>query len=295
MSTPNIIAIICDFDDTLGDDTTNLLLKEKLGMTEDEISSFWNKDVGKLVKQGWDPPLAYIHLILNRLRKSKLTLSNSDLKDLGSKVTLFPGVQDLFPRLRSFVDGTKEFLEAHVQIEFYVISAGFEETIRGTSIADKMKDIFGCTFTDSKGSLIPKGIVTFTEKTKFLYAVNKGISGSELRRNPYSVNNVVDKDKRRIPFSNMIYIGDGPTDIPCFSTIYQNGGKTIGVLKYEKKSGNKIVDKRRAWAIARGDRDRATLGPYQPDYTKGSDLYVNLLLQVELIALKIVDSFRRRE
>jgi len=295
LSVSNTIAIICDFDDTLGDDTTDLLLKEKFGMNEEEIISFWNKDVRKLVKQGWDPPLAYIHLILNRLRKSKLTLSNSDLRDLGKKVHLFPGVQDLFPRLGSFVGESKEFLEAHVQIEFYVITAGFEEIIRGTSIATEMTDIFGCTFDDSAGGLIPKSVVTFTEKTKFLYAINKGISGSELRRNPYSVNDVVEKDKRRIPFSNMIYLGDGPTDIPCFSTIAQNGGKTIGVLKYEKKTGKKIVDKRRAWAIAIGDRDRATVGPYLPNYTEDSDLYANLLLQVDIVALGIVDSFMRRE
>jgi 2-hydroxy-3-keto-5-methylthiopentenyl-1-phosphate phosphatase len=294
LSTPNTIAIICDFDDTLGDDTTNLLLKEKLGMNEQEISSFWNRDVGELVEQGWDPPLAYIHLILNRLEKSKLKLSNSDLRDLGKKVYLFPGVQDLFPRLTSYVDKSKEFVEAHVQIEFYVITAGLEEIIRGTSISSDTKDIFGCTFDDSTGDLIPKSIVTFTEKTKFLYAINKGISGSELRRNPYSVNDVVENDQRRIPFSNIVYIGDGPTDIPCFSTVHQNGGKTIGVLKYEKKAGNEIVDKRRAWAIACGDRDRATLGPYRPDYTKDSDMYVNLLLQVERVALEIVDSYMRR-
>ena len=293
LSISNTIAIICDFDDTLGDDTTNLFLKEKLGMNEDEIDNFWNKDVKRLVTKGWDPPLAYVNLILKRLEKSKLAVSNSDLRDLGKKVHLFPGVQDLFPRLRSFVDKSKEFLEAHVQIEFYVITAGFEEIIRGTSIATEMKDIFGCTFDDSTGNLIPKSIVTFTEKTKFLYAINKGISGSELRRNPYSVNDVVEKDQRRIPFSNMIYLGDGPTDIPCFSTVSQNGGKTIGVLKYEKKTGKKIVDKRRAWAIAVGDRDRATLGPYLPNYTEDSDLYAILLLQVDRVALGIVDSFMR--
>ena len=279
----------------MGDDTTDLLLREKLGLNDEEIRGFWNKDVGRLVRQGWDPPLAYIHLILNHLEKSKLKLSNSDLRDLGKKARLFPGVQDLFPNLRSFVESSKEFLEAHVQIEFYVITAGFEEIVRGTSIANEFKDIFGCTFVDSGGRLIPKSVISFTEKTKFLYAVNKGISGSELRRNPYRVNDVVEKDKRRIPFSNMIYIGDGPTDIPCFSTIHQNGGKTVGVLKYDKKGSNKIVDKRRAWAIARGDRDRATLGPYRPDYTKNSDLYTNLLLQIERVALEIVDTFMRRE
>jgi len=292
MSVPNTIAIICDFDDTLGDDTTNLFLKEKLGMNEEGIKDFWNKDVKRLITKGWDPPLAYIDQILTRLKKRKLKVTNQDLRDLGEKVQLFPGVVDLFQRLRSFVNARKEFQEAHVQIEFYIITGAFEEIIRGTSIANEMKDIFGCTFDERKGSVIAKSIVTFTEKTKFLYAINKGISGIELRRNPYSVNEVIPRDQRRIPFSNMIYLGDGPTDIPCFSTIQQNGGKTIGILKYQKKASKVIVDKQRAWAIARGDR--ATLGPFLPNYREDSDLYVNRQMQVERVGLDINDRFKRR-
>jgi len=292
VSKSSVIAIICDFDDTLGDDTTNLFLKEKLGMNEKEIDNFWNKDVKGLITKGWDPPLAYIDRILTRQSKKNLKVTNQDLRELGKKVHLYQGVSDLFQRLRSSVDSRKEFQEAHIQVEFYIISGGFEEIIRGTTISNEMKDIFGCTFAEIKGNLIPKSIVTFTEKTKFLYAINKGISGIELRRNPYSVNDVIPKEQRRISFSNMIYIGDGPTDIPCFSTVQQNGGKTVGILKHHRKAGKVIVDKRRAWAIARGER--ATLGPFLPDYREDSDLYINLLLQVERVGLDIADKFKRR-
>ncbi|MGD0978041.1 MAG: hypothetical protein ABR962_02750 [Candidatus Bathyarchaeia archaeon] len=291
MSASNVIAIICDFDDTLGEDTTNLFLKEYFGMHEKDILDFWNKDVKRLVTKGWDPPLASIDLILARLKKAKRKIANQDLRDLGRKVHLFTGVQDLFGRLRSFVNGRKEFSEAFIQMEFYIISGGFEEIIRGTTISSEMKDIFGCTFDERKGSLVVKSIVTFTEKTKFLYAINKGISGTELRRNPYRVNDVKAKEQRRIPFPNMIYVGDGPTDIPCFSAVQQYGGKTIGVLKYEKKAEELVVDKWRAWAIAKGER--ATLGPYLPEYGEGTDLYVNLRLQVERVALDISDRSKR--
>jgi len=198
----------------------------------------------------------------------------------------------LFRSLKSFVRERKEFREAHVQLEFYVITGGFEEIIRGTPIANQMKDIFGCTVQEFAGRMLPKSIVTFTEKTKFLYAINKGITGTELRQTPYSVNDVIPKDQRRIPFSHMIYVGDGPTDIPCFSAIQQNGGKTIGVLKYVKKGGDLTIDKKRAWAIARGER--ATLGPFKPDYRTKSDLYVNLEMQIERIGLEIYDEFKRR-
>lgn len=268
LSSPSTIAIICDFDDTLGDDTTTLFLEEKLGMSDDEIDHFWNKDVKKLITKGWDPPLAYTSLILESIRNKKLEVTNQHLRDLGQKVKLYHGVKNLFSRLRAFVDTRREFREAHIQTEFYIITGGFEEIIRGTPIAREMKDIFGCTFDERRGKLVAKSVVTFTEKTKFLYAINKGVNG-ELRRNPYCVNDLMPREQRRIPFTNMIYLGDGPTDIPCFSTIQQNKGKTIGILKYQKKGGKLIVDNRRAWAIARGER--GTLGPFLPDYTEGSD------------------------
>lgn len=261
-------------------------------MDENDIDNFWNKEVKRLVTKGWDPPLAYIDRILTRLKRNNLKVTNQDLRDLGKKVHLFPGVPDVFQRLRSFVNEREEFKEAHIQIEFYIISGGFEEIIRGTSIANEMKNIFGCTFHERRGKLVPKSVVTFTEKTKFLYAINKGISGSELRRTPYSVNDVIPGDNRRIPFCNMIYLGDGPTDIPCFSTIQQNDGTTVGILKYQKKAGKVILDKWRAWAIARGDR--ATLGPFKPDYGEDSDLYINLQMQVERVGLDTTDRFRRR-
>lgn len=288
----NIIAIICDFDDTLGADTTNLVLSEILDMDDQEIEKFWNTSVQRLVKKGWDPPLAYIDRILKLVRTKKIEFTNHGLRDLGSQVRLFPGVTDIFQRLRSLEDDWKEFKEAYIQIEFYIISGGFEEIIRNVSIANEMKDIFGCTFSKRMGKLVPKCIVTFTEKTKFLYAINKGISGSELRRNPYRVNDVVEHSERRIPFRHMIYIGDGPTDIPCFSAVQQHGGSTVGILKYEKRAGGMIVDKKRAWAIAKGER--ATLGPYRPDYRENSDLCVNLKMQIERIGLDIADEFKRR-
>mgnify|MGYP001098698717 CR=1 FL=1 len=288
----SIIAIIFDFDDTVADDTTDLFLKEKLEMNKKQIQEFWNKDVRDKVKEGWDPPLAYINLILEHIRNSGLKIKNQDLRQLGNKVKLYPGVEDMFSRLRVFVHSKQKLQKAHVQLEFYIISGGFEEIIRGTPISKEMKDIFGCTFDEENGKLIPKSIITFTEKTKFLYAINKGLSGFELRSNPYSVNDVISETSRRIPFKNMIYLGDGPTDIPCFSTIQKFGGKTIGILKYRKRDSDR-VDKRRAWAFAKGDR--ITLGPYRPVYTEESDLYENLKLQVERVGLDIYDAHMRRE
>ncbi|MGP8057016.1 MAG: hypothetical protein ACLP9K_05410 [Nitrososphaerales archaeon] len=187
MPRSSIIAVICDFDDMLGEDTTNLFLKESLGMSRFEIKDFWDNRVGIRVKQGWDPPLAFMTLILRELKSKHLTVSNQDLRNLGDRVVLFPGVQNLFSRLREFINQSK-FREANVSIEFYIISGGLEEILKGTSIAHEIEEhrIFGCTFHETeKGGLIwPKRIITFTEKTKFLYAINKGVY-AELARKPF--------------------------------------------------------------------------------------------------------------
>src|SRR5260370_37964837 len=127
MPIADTVAVIFDFDDTLGEDTTELLLREKLDMDVDEIEEFWKSEVGTRVERGWDPPLAYIDLILKRLANDNLRLKNRDLRALGKKVALFPGVEDVFQRLRKWANTRKEFQKAHVKLEFYIITGGFQE------------------------------------------------------------------------------------------------------------------------------------------------------------------------
>ncbi|SRR6266571_7416338 len=115
------IAVIFDFDDTLGQNTTNLLLREELGMEDTELEHFWNVEVARLVRKGWDLPLAYIHLILSRIKRSSLSTTNDDLRQLGRQVKLYPGVLALFRRLRYFVRDRKQFREAHVKGKLFVV------------------------------------------------------------------------------------------------------------------------------------------------------------------------------
>ncbi len=124
--------------------------------------------------------------------------------------------------------------------------------------------------------------VSLREKTKFIFAINKDISGLKLKRSPYDVNNVVEDDQRRIPFRNMIYIGDGPSDIPFFSLLLKNKGYAIDVY------GKKTVKK--AWQLARGHR--MTVGPYPRDYSKGQPLRTMIERTLKEIVLDIV---RRKE
>lgn len=281
MTDQNIIALIFDCDDTLCEDTTTLLLK-KCGI---DVDRFW-RGVNRMVRQGWDPALAYMRKILRMIRGGQLPgLTNERLRQIGSELKFFPGIPEMFEELPVFINRRKEFREAEVSIEFSVVSCGFEEIIKGSTIAPYMKNIFGCTFDAHPQTDVlrfPKSIVTFTEKTKFVFAINKGISASELRRSPYEVNNSIEEEKRKIPFSNMIYIGDGPSDIPCLSLIRKFKGIGIGVI------GSGSV--RKSYELAKGRR--VTVGPYDCDYKPGSTLRKMIEQAIEDIGLSIV---RHRE
>ena len=142
--------------------------------------------------------------------------------------------------------------------------------------------IFGSRLNyDESGQAVGvKASVTFTEKTKFIFAVNKGISSEEIYRTPYRVNDAIEDSERRVPFTRMIYIGDGPTDIPCFSMMKKQGGGAIGVIQPDDS------DLRKPYELAAGDR--LTVGPYTADYRAGSDLFKMLLSAVDGIAGDIV-------
>jgi len=276
MSEQNIIGIIFDCDDTLCEDSTTFLLKE-LGIKAD---TFW-RSVNLMVRKGWDPPLAYMRRLIRQINSGQIKLTNKDLRKIGANIVFFPGIPELFTELKDYVDRIEEAEELDITIEYYVVTSGFEELVRGTVIAPYMTEIFGCTFDahPKTGMLrFPKNIVTFTEKTKFVFAINKGISGTRLRKSPYEVNNVVDENQRRIPFRNMLYIGDGPSDIPCLSLLMKFGGYGIGV--YGKKSIAK------AWQLARGRR--MTVGPYPSDYSKGKPLRTMIHRTIKEIALNIL-------
>ena len=283
MPLQNVIALLFDCDDTLCSDTTEFLLGE-YGV---KIEEFWS-DVGRMVGWGWDPPLAYMTLLIERVQYGEIPdLTTEKLRDIGRKIRFFPGVPRVFEDLRKFVKSESAFREAGVSLEYYVVSGGLEELIRGSVIAPHMTDIFGCTFsTERRTGLVswPQSIVTFTEKTKFVFAINKGIPGSILRRSPYRVNDAISKDERRIPFQNMIYVGDGPSDIPCFSLIRSPGGHGVGVYK---KGGAK-----KGYQLARGNR--TTVGPYRCDYRNGHDLRNALEQIVAQIGLEIVEKNRIR-
>lgn len=271
----NIIAVIFDFDDTLTDDSTTRLL-ESHGV---DAKHFWEEN-GELLQQGWNPTLSYLTLLLEKVGEDKPlgSLSNTDLRNFGSTLKFYPGIPGLFNDLRKLV--TKHPL-SNPGIEFYVISGGLEEIARGSKIAEHVNGIWGCRFSEDKDGVIQHvtNAISFTEKTKGLFEINKGIVG-ESAKSPYAVNKQVYEEDRRIPFSNMIYVGDGLTDVPCFSLVDGRGGSAFGVFD-PKKTGSP----KRAFEELIVPKRVKTMNA--PKYRKSDDLGALLRAAVQQLCMKM--------
>jgi len=275
MSEP-VIAVIFDFDETLGPDTISFFLKEQ-GINVDK---FW-REAKEMIKEEWDPPFAYMYLMLKLAKTGKLDISEKVLTKIGKKLPLFPGLPEALGELKNYVKVNKELKDTKIKLEFYIISGGLEELIRSTKVASYMDGIFGSNFAYSKKSGEPIGIksaISFTEKTRFVHGIRKGISVSDLRKNPYRINDAILGAMQRVPFPQMIYLGDGPSDIPCLSAITNNGGTGIGVSA-------PFGTFKKGYELARGKR--ITVGPYTGNYKKGSDMRKVLEETVLRIGLEI--------
>ena len=259
-----VVAVVFDFDDTLVPDSTSLLF-ESYGIDPHQI---WTVDVKALTDQGYDPPLAYLRLLLDQVGVDKAlgALSNADLRQFGSSLDdkYFSGIPDVFEDLQQIVSGYRD-----VDVEFYVISGGLEEVIAGSSIIQKyFSGYYGCQLgEDDAGHLAyVKRCVTFTEKTRYLFEIHKGVDSSASRTQPHLVNQLIPMDQRRVPFSQMIYVGDGLTDIPCFSLVNNNGGTTFGVFQPGTESARQAFQR-----FLKTDRVNSLHSPkYEPDADLGA-------------------------
>lgn len=221
------IGLIFDFDDTLAPDSTTQLLEEH-GIDPEE---FWFTEFQSRVRLGYDPTVAYLSLLLDKVGEDRplgeLTLEELEAFGANLTETFYPGITELFDDINSIADEYED-----ITINYYIISEGLEPIIQGTEITNKFDAVYASQLdADSEGIIqrIQRPI-SFTDKTRYLYEINKGITPEEAKNNPYEVNTQVDPEKRRIPFENMIYIGDGITDIPCFSLVKDRGGRVFGVI-----------------------------------------------------------------
>lgn len=247
-----ILAICYDFDKTLSPD--DMQAQGYIQSIDYEVSEFW-KESNELAKNNdMDQNLAYMYMMASNAR-GKLLFTRKTLYEQGSNVKLFPGVKTWFDRINEYGKNKG------VCVEHYIISSGLKEMIEGTEVADKFKKIYASSFYFDKDGVAvwPAQVVNYTNKTQFLFRIEKGV----LDINDQGVNSYFQPNQYRVPFRNMIYIGDSDTDIPCMKLVNANGGHSIGVYN------SKTKDKSKVFRMLEENRIKY----YEPaDYKKGSEL-----------------------
>ncbi|HZW48535.1 MAG TPA: HAD family hydrolase [Bacillota bacterium] len=221
-----VIAFLYDFDKTLC--TKDMQEYSFIPEVHMEPVAFWQESNGLAKNHKMDRILASMYLMLQKAREAKESLCRENFVTFGHALQFFPGVEDWFARINRLGE------EFQLTVEHYVISSGLREIIEGSSIYPNFREVFASEyFYDEKGDAIwPKNMVNYTTKTQFLYRVNKGVLDIS---NDDDLNKFTADEKRAVPFRNMIYIGDGLTDVPCMRLVKENGGSSIAVYQKGKR------------------------------------------------------------
>lgn len=272
------IAVVFDFDDTLAPDSTSGYLSQS-GISD--LNSFWKKEVAGLTNEDWDPVPAYLYKIIEASKTGRIPKVTQDsLMEWGRRLSLHEGVPGVFARLKNVA---KE-ANPRAAIEFYLISSGIGDILRQTSIASEFTDIWASEFAYGVdgGIDFPKKIVSFTDKTRYLFHIQKGLIGPQSRGKPFDVNKKLKPEQIRIPIDHMIFVGDGYTDIPCFSLVKKDGGVSIAV--FDKTHGEK-------WGSAyQFVHDGRVSNLLSANYAEQSDLSIFLGMAVKKLATDIAVS-----
>ncbi len=249
-----VLAVCYDFDKTLTPD--DMQAQGYIQSVGYNVAEFWKETDQLAHEHGMDSNLAYMYKMV-REAEGNLILNRQALMDYGAKVQLFPGVETWFRRLREFGK------EQGVIVEHYIISSGLKEMIEGTVMAKNgdFERIYASSFYYNERGLAkwPAQAINYTNKTQFLFRIEKGT----LDINDPAVNDYFPPDRIRIPFRNMVYIGDSDTDIPCMKLVNSNGGHSIGV--YNPDTGNR-------GKVQKMMSDRRIRYYAPADYSEGSEL-----------------------
>lgn len=293
----NIVACIWDFDKTLIPGYMQAPIFQTYGIDEE---SFW-KEVNALpeiyAERGTrvSHDTIYLNHLISHIKNGDLKgLTNQRLRELGAELVFYPGIADLLDRLRTLAESKPEYRKHNIRLEHYIVSTGLAEMIRGSKIAPHVDDIFACEFIEaplpphySQQNELPLQmdfeisqigtIVDNTIKTRFIFEINKGCN----KNSRIDVNAFINPGDRRVPIHRMIYTADGPSDVPVFSVVKSNGGKTYAVFNPESDAEFAQND-----ALLHAGRIHA-YGP--ADYTSTSTTAKWLRMHVRQICDQIVD------
>ena len=298
--TQNVIAVIWDFDKTLTPSYMQAPLFKHFGVDE---KTFWNEANGleKFYRAGGAHNVSkdtlYLNPMLTYVREGKFAgLTNDLLFKLGSKIEFYKGLPEFFARLKNEVGANRQFAKHGISVEHYIVSTGLRKMIEGSEIAPFVDGIWGCEFVEgtARPGYLDKGqqqlfqspghitdiayAIDNTTKTRALFEISKGSN----KEKDIDVNATLAPEDRRVPFQNMIYIADGPSDVPAFSIVNQYGGRTIAVYKPalmdQFSQAAKLQEERRVQAVC------------EASYIAGSQADLTLSFAVNRIATKIVEA-----
>ena len=241
MNQTPIVAFLYDFDKTLcTTDMQDYAFIPSLGMTPAE---FWAEANGFGQRNRMDGILAYMYTMIREAARRSRPFTRQSLVEKGRDIVLFPGVDTWFGRINAF--GARQ----GVQVEHYIISSGLREIIEGSGISREFKEIYASEFYyDEQGVPVwPKLAVNFTAKTQFVYRINKGVLDVS---NDRDLNASMPDDSKRVPFTSMIYFGDGLSDVPCMKMMRAYGGQAIAVYQENNRPAWRTCWRRAGWTTS---------------------------------------------
>lgn len=281
----NIIAIIWDFDKTLIREYMQTPLFKEYGV---DGSAFWAESDSLPAKYSREQGIRvnadtiYLNLLIRYAKSGKFPgLNNRKLLEFGKQLDFYDGVPEIFEKTRALIEEDPEFSSHDIRVEHYIVSTGLSQIIRGSVVQPYVKNIWGCEFIEEEtgdGSIISEVGYTIdnTTKTRALFEINKGVGILE----DVDVNTQLPEEMRRVHFKNMVYVADGPSDIPAFSVVNQNGGATFAVYpKGDMQALEQVETMRKTGRINMFA---------EADYTENSTAYMWLCNKIKEFAKRIV-------
>jgi phosphoserine phosphatase len=267
----NTIALVYDFDGTLSPQPMQeYTVLPKIGVKPAEFWAMVNREARETES---DPMLVYMRHIIEALERAKVDVKREDFAAMADAIEYFPGVTTWFTRMNAYV---KRRSRGQVKLQHYLISAGQKEILEGVSIRKHFKRVYASEyhFNHHGVATFPKLLVTDTVKTQFLFRINKGLESLN-----DSINEHMPESERPIPFQNIVYVGDGMTDVPSMALTKKSGGHTVAVYNPKKESQRATCEK----LLRAGRADFLA----EADFRKGKKLVRRVELLLDAIIANI--------
>lgn len=265
------VAIAYDFDGTLAPG----YMQEYDFIPQINIANevFWEESDLQAAKHDMDGVLSYMLLMLKKAKENNISIKEENFMQHGTKIKFFEGVETFFDRINQYA------LSKNIVLEHHIISSGLREFVKGTSIAHHFKNIFASGFTyDEQGvACWPALVVNYTNKTQFLFRINKGINNSY---DNSLINKRIPEEQKVVPFEHIIYIGDGETDVPAMKMVKQQGGTAIAVY-------NPLIKKSKSGIQTPREVCKELIKHHRADYLAPANYLENS--ELDIIVKKIID------